>query len=144
MSALIIDVPAAITRVACGRILSAVRARIRQGRGVCVWRYTRGEEWVHPVSPHLIKLARYIANIRLQTNQFSPSSAVNFTRDETRADCHTTSNRWKSSDIWKLFVKKACESFYLFICLFPSPFRGMKMWEQKIISFGIFVVTLID
>lgn len=33
MSALIIDVPAAITRVACGRILSAVRARIRAGGG---------------------------------------------------------------------------------------------------------------
>lgn len=136
MSALIIDVPAAITRVACGRILSAIRARIRAvrkgGEGcVCVraWRYTRGEEWVHPVSPHLIKLARYIANIRLQTNQFSPPSAVNFTRDETRADCHTTSNRWKSSDIWKLFVKRkkkkneTCETFHLFICLFPFRYR---------------------
>lgn len=32
MSALIIDVPAAITRVACGRILSAIRARIRAVR----------------------------------------------------------------------------------------------------------------
>lgn len=42
MSALIIDVPAAITRVACGRILSAVRARIRQGRGMCVEIHKRG------------------------------------------------------------------------------------------------------
>lgn len=61
MSALIIDVPAAITRVACGRILSAVRARIRRWVEI----HKRGGERVHPVSPHLIKLARYIANIRL-------------------------------------------------------------------------------
>lgn len=156
MSALIIDVPAAITRVACGRILSAIRARIRAvrkgGEGcVCVraWRYTRGEEWVHPVSPHLIKLARYITNIRLQTNQFSPPSAVNFTRDETRADCHTTSNRWKSSDIWKLFVKRKKKkrnlrnfsSIYLFIsfsisryrkyfrCYFDRPISRNETWD---------------
>lgn len=49
MSALIIDVPAAITRVACGRILSAIRARIRavkKGGGVrvcaCVEIHKRG------------------------------------------------------------------------------------------------------